>query len=271
MSRALVASAAAAGLMLLAWWALRPALPGNGSRQPRLSAPEPVWRHKREASRGPDLPPAPGGTAARAASVPGAPPQARSPELPRPAAAAQPRMVPPAPLAPPAQKLAELEEILRSNNDNDPRLDGDFNELSPQTKELFRRKYAQTPQEDRNARGTIVFLLGRNLDSAEDWAFLRAVVGEPPCLSLADCSRKDASPSSDPHHEGGLAVTLAYPQMVALKQVERVLEGIRRSSGRGRGPALQEARSILRIAQSSREPMVGETASEIERRLARAP
>lgn len=110
-------------------------------------------------------------------------------------------------------KLQVLEDILRSRNDNDPRLDQDFNALSDEAKSLFRKKYRELPPERRNELGTIVYLLGKNLRTAEDWKFLNQVAAEPPCLSLADCSR-----STDDN-----AVTLAYPALVALKQAQRVL------------------------------------------------
>src|SRR5687767_2675792 len=118
------------------------------------------------------------------------------------------------------RQLKILEAILRSRNDNDPLLDRAFVGLSPMAKDLFRKKYAETPPERRNERGTIVYVLGRNLRSPEDWAFLRAVAAEPPCLSLADCAAKSTSGG----HELGDEVTLAYPSLVALKQAERALE-----------------------------------------------
>ena len=116
-------------------------------------------------------------------------------------------------------KLVVLEDILRSKNDNDPRLDRDFDDLSPETKRLFRRKYRDTAFERRNERGTIVYLLGRNLRSREDWEFLRGVALEPPCLSLGDCSKKP-SPGAD-EEAAGDEVTLAYPSLVALRQACR--------------------------------------------------
>jgi hypothetical protein len=168
-------------------------------------------------------------------------------------------------------QLKTLEDILRSKNDNDPRLDRDFNALSPEAKRLFRRKYAEILPERHNERGTIVYLLGRNLDSAEDWAFLRGVVSEPPCLSLNDCS-KESKPEGG-HNESGVAVTLAYPSLVALKQAERVLEEARTAStGKKRPEALpaataQEALSVIQAAKNSRVPIVARTASEIEQRF----
>src|SRR5437588_7002850 len=59
------------------------------------------------------------------------------------------------------------------------------------------------------------YLLGKNISSPEDWAFLETVVREPPCLSLADCFGP-AEGAAAVQTEPGMDVTLAYPQLVAL-------------------------------------------------------
>ena len=160
----------------------------------------------------------------------------------------------------PAQKLVILEDILRSRNDNDPRLDTAFNDLSPQAKRLFRQKYRQLPAESRNELGTVVYLLGRNLKTDEDWAFLREVVAEPPCLSLADCSRgTKAEPDSD--LTIGAGVTLSYPAIMALKGAERILQT-------GRGDAAQ-ALQLIAAAKSSRAKTVLDLAARLEQRYSR--
>lgn len=121
------------------------------------------------------------------------------------------------------QKVALLQEILTSKNDNDPRLDKEFLNLSEKTKALFRDKYSQLPLEKRNERGTIVFLLGKNLTSESDFQFLESVLKEPPCYNLEDCSRSTGT--ADPHSEGmGSEITLAYPQVVSLKVIENYLK-----------------------------------------------
>ena len=138
--------------------------------------------------------------------------------------------------------LALLEEILASRDDNDPRLDREFVALSSEEKGLFRAAYAARPRERLNERGTIVYLLGRNLTAPEDWAFLREVAAEPPCLSLADC----AKPSADAGEHGD-AVTLAYPSLVALRQAHRAAQ---------EGAPADEARSVLEAARASKAPAV---------------
>ncbi|MBI5881892.1 MAG: hypothetical protein HZB91_02160 [Elusimicrobia bacterium] len=162
----------------------------------------------------------------------------------------------PAPTAEDVVKLRTLSMILLSRNDNDPRLDKDFNELSPGAKALFRGMYGKLPPERRNERGTIVYLLGRNLASAEDWAFLASVAGEPPCLSLADCS-KDA-PAAEEHL--GDEVTLAYPSLVALKSAEAAL-----AAGDARTRA--KARSVVAAGRTSKMPAVLRLSGRLEAEL----
>lgn len=126
------------------------------------------------------------------------------------------RSSPPAVLPP---RVALLREVLAARNDNDSRLDLAFEELSPGEKRAFRDEYRRLPREARNERGAIVYLLGRSLSGADDWAFMREAAAEPRCLSLADCSHEGA-PSSP---ASGDDVTLAYPALVALKQAEAAL------------------------------------------------
>lgn len=114
------------------------------------------------------------------------------------------------------RELEELRAVLAARDDNDPRLDASFRGLSPQAKALFREEYRKLPRESLNERGTIVHLLGRELAGPEDWAFLKEVLAEPPCLSLADCRRPPSGPG-----QPGDAVTLAYPALVALESARR--------------------------------------------------
>ena len=151
-----------------------------------------------------------------------------------------------------------LEEVLASRDDNNPRLDRDFNALSAEDKAAFRKKYREIPAERRNERGTIVYLLGKNMASAEDWAFLREVAGEPPCRSLADCAKPPAGESE----EGGVGddVTLAYPSLVALKQAERALDA---------GTSAAEAKAVIAAGLGSKMPAVARLAAKLDRRFPR--
>lgn len=162
-----------------------------------------------------------------------------------------------------ARDLAQakaVDEILATRNDNDPRLDTELRQLSTAGKALLRARYATLLNEKRNERGTLVFLVGRELSTADDVRFLHQVLTEAPCLSLADCSREDTASVSpaERHWEGPNETTLAYPQIVALKQIEAFL----RSPSR---PADLEAQALnaLEAAKSSPIRKVASLAAEI--------
>lgn len=150
-----------------------------------------------------------------------------APIKPTPNAILQPRQIPAAQkltqlATPPVrQKVEILRQILKSKNDNDPRLDTEFNHLSSESKQALEREYSKFPPEAKNERGTVVFLIGKNLATQEDFDFLTSVVKENPCLSLADCSHKDGDLSS--HDNNGVAVTLEYSQIVAIKALEKYM------------------------------------------------
>lgn len=152
-------------------------------------------------------------------------------------------------------KSAELAGILLSKNDNDPRLDRDFNGLTAAQKDDLRAFYRRIPSEQRNELGTAVYLLGKNLTAPEDWAFLREVAAEPRCLSLGDCG-KDIAGGGAP----GDDVTLAYPALVALKQAQRVLEA---------DPKNKDARGVIEAARKSQAPAVQRLIGRLDRQFPR--
>jgi len=160
----------------------------------------------------------------------------------------------------PQKQLHTLEEIIASRNDNNPRLDTDFNALSPETKRLFRKKYYQLAQERHNERGTIVYILGKNLTDPEDWAFFKAIVSEPPCLSMENCSTAP-SPTEDEHSLLGVNVSLAYPQLMALVQI-RNAANIARQAG---NPLPQEMLDIIAAAKNSKAKIVSDKAARMEK------
>jgi len=155
-----------------------------------------------------------------------------------------------------------LQEILASHNDNDPRLDKDLRVLNQATKEKFRAEYKNLPLEKRNERGTLVFLLGRNLKDAQDFAFFKEVVSESPCLSLVDCGKPEQSFDHDQEeHQNGLGVSLAYPQLVALQSLQNLPFS-------NDNPALKEqALDILNTARHSKILEVSRMAESIEGKL----
>jgi hypothetical protein len=155
-----------------------------------------------------------------------------------------------------------LEKILASHNDNDMRLDTELKLLNAGAKELFRQKYEQLAPEKRNERGTIVFLLGRNLTQERDLAFMSKVLAEPPCRSMQNCA-SDPPPSRDVHGDNAVDVSLAYPPIVALKSLERVLGG-----GRG-SPGFERALEIVHTATQSPVTIVANLAHALEARYER--
>lgn len=120
------------------------------------------------------------------------------------------------------EKLRILQEILRTRQDDDPRLDRELRHLNGQEKREFRGLYETLPAEKLGSRGLILFLLGRNLEGQEDYLFFESVFAESPCLSLADCRGASAQSGDEPvSHAGGQNALLTYPQRVALKMLER--------------------------------------------------
>ncbi|HEX7674957.1 MAG TPA: hypothetical protein VF412_12335 [Bdellovibrio sp.] len=163
------------------------------------------------------------------------------------------------------KQLQILEEILASHNDNDPRMDHDLMILGENTKAKFREKYKSLPVEKRNDRGTIVFLLGRNMTSAADFDFMKDVLSEPPCLSLSDCSTIEVGGDNKDHdeHQGsGFAMVLAYPQIVALHSLQGYL------NNKSADAAMSDrARDLISDAKHSRVNEVSKMAESIESKL----
>ena len=158
-------------------------------------------------------------------------------------------------------KLDLLQSILDSKNDNDPRLDSDFRNLSPEAKDALQNTYRQLKAEDRNGKGTIVFLLGREMTTPQDCEFMKSVLNEKPCLSLNDCT-KDPGPTSgeSEHLEAGVNVTLAYPELVALQSAERVLKS-------SHHPLSECAKDLLKMGAQSEIPSVSKSSFQILSRL----
>lgn len=125
------------------------------------------------------------------------------------------------------RQLTILNEILTAKNDNDLRLDTELRDLSPETRAAMTSKYRELSPEKLNERGTIVFLMGRNIQTSEDVAFLREVLEERACLSLSNCSELPAPAAPDSHADHsaeGNPLTLAYPQLTALNSLAQARE-----------------------------------------------
>ena len=117
------------------------------------------------------------------------------------------------------KKLSTFKEIIDSKNDNDPRIDTELDHLSPELKAALEKDYSATAPEKLNHRGTIVFLVGRSLDSVEDVQFLSQVLMEKPCLSLENCSKevREEDPEQR-HHDTMNQTTLNYPQLMGIRE-----------------------------------------------------
>ena len=195
-------------------------------------------------------------TVAAPSQAPSAQPPAAQPsqEKPQPATVKQPAPKSEAPKTQAAaqDKFAALDEILASGNDNDPRLDTAFNNLSQGDRRRLEAKCSSLPREKLNQRGTIVYLLGRDPQSASDWNFLSAVAAEKPCLSLSDCST-DGGPL-ETHHDIGVELSLTYPAMMALKQAEHA---VRRGN--------QAGQAVIAAAKNSPSRLVAEEAQRFEK------
>ena len=160
-----------------------------------------------------------------------------------------------------ARKIAILDEVLISKNDNDPRFDSELKDFSPEAKRAIQKKYTETAPEKRNARGTHVFLIGREIKSDEDLHFLSTVLMEKPCLSLQDCTRPPGAHSGEEEHLEALNETTAnYPQLVAVRALlHRGQELI--AAGQSQDPLLVKILNSLKEALASPNPRVVEEAN----------
>jgi len=160
-------------------------------------------------------------------------------------------------------QIQAIEEILISKNDNDPRLDKSLKNLSEAIKDYIKTRYAQLSQELRNEKGTLVFLLGRNLNGKKDFEFMKQVIDEPACRSLGDCgSAGKKATSEEMHQESATAVTLAYPQLVAVYSLERTAQSQIRGS-----PNYFAAIQALERAKTSPLSIIVEKAEQALARL----
>jgi hypothetical protein len=155
------------------------------------------------------------------------------------------------------KKLEILNEIFKSKNDNDPRMDQDLKNLSTVDKVVLKEKYNQLPVESRNERGTIIFLLGRNINANEDLSFLDQVFSESKCMSLENCT-KTSDESNSSEHTGSTETTLAYPQIVALKALENYL---------AQNPQSAAGLEALKKASKSPIPLIAQMSARIAQRL----
>lgn len=155
-----------------------------------------------------------------------------------------------------------FEEILKKKTDNDPRLDTELKNLTPEIRKALYEKYNALSDESRSEKGLVTFLIARDFSSADDTQFLKKVFEEPPCLSLTNC--KMAGPE-DTHHAGVDQTTLIYPQLVTLYQLEKRLEANPQIL---KDPILREGVvAILRQAETYQVPKIQDKATQIRARF----
>ena len=160
--------------------------------------------------------------------------------------------------APTIAKLKILDEIFAAKNDNDSRLDTEFDEISPELREALVVSYKAMPKERLNERGTVIFLLGKKIENESDLGFFQDVIAEAPCLSLQDCSVDSAVESPGDEHLGeAQETTLVYPQLISLRLVSS-------NYGSTENPALRERMAeFFKFAQQSPSEYIAEEAARI--------
>ena len=97
-------------------------------------------------------------------------------------------------------------------------MDTDLKVLSPELKKLT-HIYDESKREKLNERGTIVFLLGRNISTVADIKFRGKALLEKPCLSRSDCdkSQMGSGGGEDEHMRAVNDITVSYPQLNAFR------------------------------------------------------
>jgi hypothetical protein len=162
-----------------------------------------------------------------------------------------------------AKAWKSLEEILKSKNDNDPRIDSELKNLSLNFHKAIYEKYTQLKPEQRNERGTLVFLIARDLKDANDLDFLKNVYRETPCLNMLDCSNSTDQVQDE---AGSNQTTLQYPQLAGLYQLERQLQ---KRPEFLKDPMLRAGVvDVLQNAESYAVPQISEKAMRIREKYA---
>jgi len=117
------------------------------------------------------------------------------------------------------EQLQIILEILKSKNENDPRMDQFLTNLSPALKDALQKQYSEMKMEMRSERGIIANLIARELkegrNSPSDIQFLTNILLEKPCLSLSDC----ASPANVKSEE----IEAHYPQLITVQNLRKAL------------------------------------------------
>jgi hypothetical protein len=164
-------------------------------------------------------------------------------------------------------QMKALSEIFTSRNDNDPRIDTELKDFSPAMKHALATRYARITAEKRNEKGTIVFLLGREISSKEDVGFLKEVLLEKPCMSLQDCSKAPAAEAgADEHLDTINETTIRYPQLMAIRALRA--KALELKSAGGKEPELLASIiQALNDASQSSDPRISDEARSLAKEL----
>lgn len=163
------------------------------------------------------------------------------------------------------KKLNVFKEILLKRNDNDPRLDQLFKQNSNEFKQVIREVYQSLPMEARNERGTIAFLISRDIQSDQDVQFLETIFKEEPCLSVEDC--KTIS-NDDPHYSGINQVSANYPQQVILYQLEHFDQQLQKNPKLINNQDIRYAiENLLRTASQFPVPSIQQKAEQLQKKF----
>jgi len=167
------------------------------------------------------------------------------------------------------RKVAVLTEILTSKNDNDPRIDTELRDFSPAAKAAIQKKYAELEPEKRNARGTMVFLLGREIKDPGELSFFKSVLQEKPCLSLENCEKAPGGHSGEEEHlEAINETTASYPQLLAVRALAHRANDLV-DTGQEGSPLYSAILGTLKEALQSPNPKVVEAAGRALEELKR--
>jgi hypothetical protein len=158
-----------------------------------------------------------------------------------------------------SKKWDQILDVLKSKNDNDPRLDQELKNLNMALRERVYSYYSSLPQEQRNERGTLAFLISRDIKSNQDVHFLESIFAEKPCYSLGHCTEVIGS---DPHLSSVDQVSLNYPQLAVLYQIQQFMD----SHPRDDWP-LDKFQKILLSAATFPVPVVYQKAQELLKRI----
>ncbi len=169
------------------------------------------------------------------------------------------------------QKMKALDEIFTSKNDNDPRIDTELKNFTPEMKSALLAKYAAIPAERRNEKGTIAFLIGREINSKADVDFLKGILMEKPCLSLGDCNQPPAPHTgADDHYEATNETTARYPQLVSIRALNHRYEELMQDP-KANATLIQQIIEALREAQNSPDPKIADEAKASLKQIENQP